>query len=474
MVHKGEARSHERWAELRFSIVGPLLASPPEPGQLQAELARLAAKVWRHPSTGEPLRFAVSTIERWLYQTRAAEDPVGCLRRKVRRDAGRQPTVGGELAEVLRAQHLEHPSWSYKLHRDNLVVVAREHPEWGPVPSYASLRRYLSAQGLVRLSKPRRGWGDEPSPTAHETRSYEVEQVCGLWHLDFHHGSRKILSSAGEWETPILLAILDDRSRLVCHAQWYLSETAETLIHGLTQAFLKRSLPRALLSDNGSPMVAAETEQGLARLSVLHPTTLRASPHQNGKQESFWGPVEARLIAMLEGEAELKLGLLNEATQAWVEMEYHHQIHRETGQTPLARWLAGPSLGRPCPGVDELRLAFTLAQSRTQRQSDGTISVEGTRFEIPSRFRHLRDIELRYARWDLRYVWLMDERNGVPLERLYPLDRARNAEGLRRPLAPRTAPADPRPTGIAPLLRHLMADYAATGLPPAYLPLEDL
>jgi putative transposase len=30
-----------------------------------------------------------------------------------------------------------------------------------------------------------------------------------------------------------------------------------------------------------------------------------------------------------------------------------------------------------------------------------------------------------------------------------------------------------KPPGIAPLLRALMADYAATGLPPAYLPKHD-
>jgi hypothetical protein len=32
-------RSSERWAHLRFSVVGPLLAAPPERGALQAELA---------------------------------------------------------------------------------------------------------------------------------------------------------------------------------------------------------------------------------------------------------------------------------------------------------------------------------------------------------------------------------------------------------------------------------------------------
>ena len=31
----------------------------------------------------------------------------------------------------------------------------------------------------------------------------------------------------------------------------------------------------------------------------------------------------------------------------------------------------------------------------------------------------------------------------------------------------------PQPSGIAPLLRKLMAEYAATGLPPAYIPKEE-
>jgi len=72
-----------------------------------------------------------------------------------------------------------------------------------------------------------------------------------------------------------LLGVLDDRSRLACHVQWYLrDENAEDLVHGLSQAIQKRGLPRALLTDNGSAETAAEVEQGLARLGVLHETTL--------------------------------------------------------------------------------------------------------------------------------------------------------------------------------------------------------
>jgi transposase InsO family protein len=106
-----------------------------------------------------------------------------------------------------------------------------------------------------------------------------------------------------------------------------------------------------MLSDNGSPMLAAETREGLERLSIEHFTTLSQTPEQNGKQEVFWAQVEGRLMAMLEGEPVLTLELLNRATQAWVEHEYHRRVHGETDQTPLDRWLDGPSLGRPCPSV---------------------------------------------------------------------------------------------------------------------------
>ena len=48
----GVARSHERWARFRFSVIGPLLAAPPERGELQEQLKSLAAKKWHHPITG--------------------------------------------------------------------------------------------------------------------------------------------------------------------------------------------------------------------------------------------------------------------------------------------------------------------------------------------------------------------------------------------------------------------------------------
>ena len=478
-------RVHERWAHLRFAVVGWLLAAPPGKGELRAAIAELAQRTWQHPTTGEPVQFGFSTIERWYYRAlRERTDPVGVLRRKVRINAGQQHAVSDAVRQVVLAQYAAHKGWSVQLHHDNLVALAETQPELRPVPSYPTLRRFMKANGLDKRRRltPRRTEGAERAEARiveREVRSYEAEYVNGLWHWDCHHGSRKVLTQRGEWATPILFGVLDDRSRLACHLQWYLAETAETIAHGLAQAFQKRGLPRSALSDNGAAMTAAEVTQGLARLGIAHYTTLAYSPYQNAKSEAFWGPVEGRLMAMLEHVPDLTLSVLNEATQAWVEQDYNGKLHSEIGEAPITRFLAGPAVTRECPDSDALRLAFTRSDTRTQRKSDGSIVIEGRRFEIPNRYRHLTRIEVRYASWDLGHVHLVDERTGAVLARLYPQDKTQNASGLRRSLDPVSTasikskpPAVPAPA-IPPLLARMLDKQAAAGLAPPYLPKDD-
>jgi putative transposase len=185
--------------------------------------------------------------------------------------------------------------------------------------------------------------------------------------------------------------------------------------------------------------------------------------------------VEGRLLAMLEGYKDLTLSQLNEATVAWVDLEYNRKTHSEIGQSPLSRYMATKDVGRPCPESKKLHQAFTARASRSQRQSDGTISLDGIRFELPSRYRHLKRVTLRYASWDLSHVYLTDPDSGNIICRIYPQDKHKNADGRRRRKEPliEAVEADSGQSGMAPLLGKLIADYAATGLPPAYIPKDE-
>ena len=140
---------------------------------------------------------------------------------------------------------------------------------------------------LHRADCPRKPRGGPPQVRADCS-------VGALWHLDFHHGSRRVLTRAGQWIKPMLLGVIDDRWRLACYLQWYLDETAERLVHGLAQAFMKRGLPTT-------------PPRSTATLST--PSQI---PH---------GPTRS--------------------PQAWVEHEYHRPVHSEIAATPLASHLGG-------------------------------------------------------------------------------------------------------------------------------------
>jgi putative transposase len=470
----------QRWARFRFSVIGELLACPPERGQLQKAIQRLAENNYQHPIDADRrIAFGASSIERWYYKAKAAQDPISALGRKIRTDAGSRWSISEPVLTALKAQYQAHPRWNVQLHYDNLRALADEQPRLKPLPSYKTVLRCMHENGWVRRREPARPSAGQLLAVRRlerrEVRSYEVAHVHGLWHLDFHQAKIAIVDTAGRWHRPMALAICDDCSRLCCHLQFYLAETTECLVHGLTQAFMKRGLPRALMTDNGAAMLAEETRRGLQRLAILHQTTLPYSPYQNGKQEAFWGQLESRLLELLRGVDNLSLRFVNQAAQAWVEQDYHRNRHREICTSPLQRMLQGPDVRRPAPEHDTLSRAFTRRIQRTPRRSDATVVVDGVRYELPVRFAHLRTVTLRCPGWDKSCMRLVDAHTDAPLARLLPQDKTKNASGRRRAIhPPNDAPLHPTANEPLPaLLRKWLADYAATGLPPAYLPKEE-
>lgn len=472
----------QQWAQFRFSVIGELLSCPPDKGRLQRAIDRLARKNYQHPiDPNRQIRIGRSTIERWYYKAKSAVDPIAALGRKIRSDVGIRHSMSEPLLAALKSQYENHRRWNVQLHYDNLAALAQEHPQLKPVPSYKTVLRCMRDNGWLRTHEPAKpSLGQiKAADRIHrrEVRGFEVCHVHGLWHLDFHQAKISILDASGKWHRPMALAILDDHCRLCCHLQFYLAETAECLVHGLTQAFMKRGLPRALMTDNGAAMLAEETRRGLERLAINHDTTLPYSPYQNGKQEAFWGLLESRLMELLRGVENLKLSFVNKAAQAWIEQDYHRRHHSEIKTTPLQRMLNGHNVARPAPKTDFLRLAFTRRIQRTPRRSDASVTVDGIRYELPVRFAHLRSVILRSPSWDKSFMTLVDSKTDAALARLLPQDKVKNASGRRRTIQPDNHAEstvdrfdDPMPA----LLRKWLADYAATGLPPAYLPKEEL
>ena len=179
-------------------------------------------------------------------------------------------------------------------------------------------------------------------------------------------------------------------------------------------------------------------------------------------------------MAMIEGQKSLTLKSLNDMTQAWIEMEYNRLFHSEINSTPLERYLGSNDVSRPSPPSDELKAAFRLTVRRRRRRTDSTVSVEGVRFEIPSHYRSLDLVTLAYARWDMTFVHLLCDQTQAALCRLYPVDKDKNSDALRRslagPLAHSSSTSTTSTKELPALMARLVADFAATGCPMPYIP----
>ena len=474
--------SHLQIGAFRFGIIGQLLQIPLEKGMLLPALQELSAKEWIHPMSAQKVRFHWTTLERWYYQARNNKGaPYAQLSRKKRQGAGRQKSIHPALDQAITELYTIHSSWSVCLLVEELRAKARKDPKLAPVPSYCTIKRFLHARGMNRRKRVRE---DRPGHyiaqqriESREIRSFEYPHAGGLWHLDYHHGKIRIVDKDGQIKSPIALAIIDDSSRFICHIQWFFLENTECLVHGFIQAIQKLGIPSSLLTDNGGAMTSAEFTQGLMRLGISHETILEYSPYQNAKQERFWGTLEGRFIALLDGIKDINLAKLNALTQIWLNQDYHRTEHVElSGLSPRDKYLASQDIHKPCKfESQELKLAFTMTTKRRQRKTDGTISLEGRRFEVPDKFRFLKEIPIRYARWDLSQVHIFDRNSDKLIARIYPLDKLKNASGLRRNRSNPLPVANPieATTQLPALLVEMIENFQKTGLPPAYIPFTE-
>jgi putative transposase len=157
VASKRSWRVHERWAQMRFSVVGRLLAAPPPAGELRAEIEKLAAQEWRHPITGAPIPLQLLVCRALVLPKPQAtqRSGAGLAPQSASSNAGQQIAMSDAVRQALLAQYAAHKSWSIQLHRDNLAALAETQRELQPIPSYTTIRRFFKANGLEKRRRLR-------------------------------------------------------------------------------------------------------------------------------------------------------------------------------------------------------------------------------------------------------------------------------------------------------------------------------
>ena len=377
-------------ALIRYCLVREAADESLTTRQRGALVRELAAR--DHPGPGDTyFKVTRGTIDRWIRGYRAGGfDALAPAHRST------DPITSKAILDLAEALKLEVPR------RTAAQVAEIIRTAKGAGPSERTLQRHFARLGL----------NTRPDGRAPEAFSrFEAVAPGDLWTGDALHGP--VIASRKTY----LFAFIDDHSRALVGYRWGVSEDTVRLEAALRSALLARGVPKAIYVDNGSAFVSRQLLRAMASLGIRLVHSKPGRPEGRGKIERYFETVRIQFLVEIEASPPASLEELNRLFSAWVETVYHRRVHSETGETPIARLLAGPALVIPSP--EAVHEAFLWSEIRTVTKV-ATVSLHGNVFEV--------DAALVGSKVDV----VFDPLRGVPRNGSYVRDRVMGLAELER------------------------------------------
>lgn len=352
----------------------------------RAERRRLirekCARKWRIPYS-EKTRISRGTINRWIRLYKNSNEDLTSLCPKDRRDQGKSRAMDDDTCQALislrqKMQTATVEKLIEQMNLRNLVTVGKQlYP--------STVYRFLNQHNLMRqkMNKPE------------DRRKFEAEMPNDLWQSDVMHGPK--VESNGKMRKTYLIAIIDDHSRLIVYAGFYLSEALASYLDAFENALLKRGLPRKLYVDNGPAFRSKHLEYITASLNI---TLIHARPYKpqgKGKIERWFKTVRSAFLPYFNGTS---LPELNDALSLWIDGTYHRKKHSATGKPPFEKFTSNMQCLRAVP--ENLTDHFRNV-ARRKVAKDRTITLNGKLYEAPVALIGKR-VELLYHENDTNHV----------------------------------------------------------------------
>jgi transposase InsO family protein len=208
-----------------------------------------------------------------------------------------------------------------------------------------------------------------------DRRKFEAELPNDLWQSDVMHGPK--IDVDGRMRKTYLIAIIDDHSRLIVYAHFYLTENLAAYLDAFENAIAGRGLPRKLYVDNGAAFRSHHLEYISASLAISLIHAKPYTPQGKGKIERWFKTVRSGFLPLFKGAGLVEL---NEALTRWLTESYHKRIHSATGQTPFERFTGKMHCLRSAPV--NLKDYFRKVARRTVSK-DRSITLNGRLYEAP-------------------------------------------------------------------------------------------
>jgi transposase InsO family protein len=373
--------SAQKMAMFRFGLIAPALNGTYSQKSRQAYYRDVTAAPLTLPD-GTKAGYAVSTLVYWegLYRKGGFDALVG----KGRSDKGHFRKLSAEA-------------------RDSIVALRREFPKINATIIYER----LIAQGVIDACEASlstvqrfvraRCTGTLEATDTKDRRAFEAERVCGIWQADTLYGVY-VPTDRGKRARTYLTMVIDDKSRLIVGARFFLSDNAQTFQCVLKDAIIRFGIPERLFVDNGSPYRNDQLTGICGRLGIVLIHAAVADGAAKGKIERANRTCRSRFLAVLTEEQTSSLEALNDALICWVNT-YNTTVHSAHGTTPMKAYRKGIDEVRQPKSAEWVSECFLNRITRKVRQ-DATISIGRISYDVPMGLVNTR-VEVRHAPADM-------------------------------------------------------------------------
>jgi transposase InsO family protein len=360
-----QQEQREEIARFRFGVISDLVGAVRlEPGDM-AKLIRAKSRKRYNIPHSQRTRISESTIRRWVRLYESSVRQLSSLYPGERADQGKSRRVDDET--ILALTRLKRQKPSVPLVRLLAEMAEKSLITQGVTLCLSTAYRILKNEGLSgRTTQPQT-----------DRRRYEAEFPNDIWQSDVMHGP--MVNIGGRQHKAYLIAVLDDHSRLLPHAEFFTSERLDSWLDAFRQALLARGMPRKLYVDNGAAFSSKHLERICASLGIALVHTPPYTPQGRGKIERFFRTVRTRFLPNFLGGT---LEDLNIALDHWLRTDYHQRTHSSTGETPFERFARHLEMIRSAPA--DLEDHFRK-EARRRVAKDRTVSLEGRLYEAPTR-----------------------------------------------------------------------------------------
>ena len=262
-----------------------------------------------------------------------------------------------------------------------------------------------------------------------ERKAFEMEHANDCWQCDTSHGP--YITINGKKCQTYLIQIIDDASRLIVGAKFYLNDNAINFQDVLKEAIKIYGIPKKIFVDNGTPYKNLQFQTICATIGCVLIHAKPYSPQSKGKIERSFRTIKDNFINCTDWNSFTSLEDLNDRYYNYVNSEYNNTVHSSIGITPKKRFMQDYKLIKLMPSIEELDDAFLHGYTRSVA-TDSTVQLFGKQYEVPSRYikqKVLIKVDPHCS--DVAYIY----DNGKKIETINPVKKVDNSHIKRKTIS---------------------------------------